>query len=462
MGVGPLGPLAVLLALPGAIEVPVGLIVLGLGAWVGGEYADRTRKRETPIEESDQLKEFLRMNPEERFDLEAITALDMRILFEEARRERRLLNEVMETVQALFPRVLSETEDPALAGSFLRNKTLDWYRRSPSDPKWPEKMAVRWGGIFNESRVAGGRLCPKLTGRLANLHLECAKASGVVRSFTGGLHRGMTSIRTYRRGSKRPSHSIMLQVCQAFLDDLATNPRNAERPFPLEKLSELSRKIGVADVNMTLGELFPQPMGGPFTVLDPRFHLDMDALVIKVQQPKAAGDAGAYALVHAKSAAGLGAEGADGAAAEAGPTSPWERGDLSKDDWHGLLEKLEKRSQRLEPPPIENHRKRESYLGLRKLILTHPAARNAFLAVHWRGKPSGLALVSQLLSDGTLVPEVETDADYLEAELGHIANGNADRRPGDGKWDIGHGWKVVREVSPGNGRTYKAERVSLD
>src|SRR3990170_5518726 len=461
MGVGPSGPLAVLLALRGTIGVPLGLLVLGLGAWVGGEYADRTRKREDPIEASDQLKEFLRMNPEERFDLEAITALDMRVLFEEARRDRELLNEVMETVQALFPRVLSETEDPALAGSFLRNKTLDWYRRSPTDPSWPEKMGVRWGGIFHESRVAWGRLSPKLTGRLANLHLECAKASGVVRSFTGGLHRGVTAIRTYRRGSKRPSHSVMLQVCQAYLDDLAANPRNGERPFPLEKLSELSRRIGVADLNMMLGELFPQPGGGPFTVLDPRFHLDMDALVIKVDQPKGAGDAGTYTMVHTKSAGGLDAVGTSAAASAAKP-SPWGRDDFSKDEWHELLEKLDERSERLEPPPIENHRKRKPYLGLRQLILTHPAARKAFRSVHWKGKPSGLALVCRLLSDGTFVPDVETDADYLEAELGHIVNGNADRPSIDGKWDIGHGWKVVRVVSSGNGRTYKAERVSLD
>jgi len=460
MGVGPPGPLAVLLALHGSIEVPVSLLVLGFGAWVGGEYADRTRRREAPIDESDQLKEFLRMNPEERFDLEAITSLDFRALFEEARRDRKLLSDVMQTVQALFPRILTETEDAGLAGSFLRSKTLDWYRRSPSESNWTEKMVVRWGGIFHESRTAGGRLSPKLTSRMSNLHMECAKASGVLSSFTGGLHRGMTVIKSYRRGSKRPSHSIMLQVCQAFLDDLSANPRNAERPFPLEKLSELSRRIGAADVNMTLGELFPQPGGGPFTVLDPRFHLDMDALVIKVEQPKGAGDAGTYAMVHTKSAGGLNAVGTS--TASAAKPSPWARDDFSKDEWHELLEKLDERSERLEPPPIENHRKRKPYLGLRQLILTHPAARKAFRAVHWKGKPGGLALVCRLLSDGTFVPEVETDADYLEAELGHIANGNADGRPNDGKWDIGHGWKIVREVSPGNGRTYRAERVSFD
>jgi hypothetical protein len=71
-------------------------------------------------------------------------------------------------------------------------------------------------------------------------------------------------------------------------------------------------------------------------------------------------------------------------------------------------------------------------------------------------------LVCQLLADGTIVPEVETDSDYLEAELGHIANGNAERRPSDGRWDLGHGWMVVREITPGSGRVYKAARASLD
>src|SRR2546428_12051702 len=74
--------------------------------------------------------------------------------------------------------------------------------------------------------------------------------------------------------------------------------------------------------------------------------------------------------------------------------------------------------------------------------------RRAFLAVHWKGRPSGLAILCQLLSAGTLVPEFDTDADYLEAELEHLGQG-ADHRPKDGQWKLAHGWTGGREHAAG-------------
>ena len=94
--------------------------------------------------------------------------------------------------------------------------------------------------------------------------------------------------------------------------------------------------------------------------------------------------------------------------------------------------------------------------------MSDPSARKAFLAVRWRGKPSGLPLLCQLLSEGTFVPDVETDCDYLEAELDHLGHEHSDRRPEDGQWEIGHGWTVVREVGAGNERAYSARAASTD
>src|SRR6266568_3679299 len=122
----------------------------------------------------------------------------------------------------------------------------------------------------------------------------------------------------------------------------------------------------------------------------------------------------------------------------------------------------EKRKARLEAPPRENPRDRESYLGLRELLLTDASGRKAFMAVHWKGKPSGLTLLCQLLSDGNLVPEADTDGDYLEAELDHPDKGHPDHRAKDGQWNIGHGWTVVRERADGGVRTYRAESKSAD
>src|SRR5207245_10023045 len=92
--------------------------------------------------------------------------------------DKRVLREVFRTAQALLPRVRAETEDPLLVSAILRKKTLDWYRRSPTDPNWAEYMPLRVGGIFYESRVPGGRLSRNLSAQLTIPITECVPASG--------------------------------------------------------------------------------------------------------------------------------------------------------------------------------------------------------------------------------------------------------------------------------------------
>ena len=406
--------------------------------------------------ESEQLKAFLRMNPEEGFNLEALNSIDLKALGKEALGEKRLSLELMRKVEELLPRVRTETEDTALVGRFLRNKTLEWCQRSPSDPSWTRRMAVRWGGILHESRVPGGRLTSKLSARLEILHTECAKASGWARSLLRGAVHGKLLNRTLKRRQPLVPH-----VAQAYLDDLAAISRHGYRPFSLERLSELARKIGIAEVNMTFGELFPHTGSGPFIVLDPRYHPDSDAVMVRAPPPKAVADAVAYDLVVAEASLLRESAALTGVTADLSPSSPWEREDITMDDWNGLLGQLRKRKARLDPPPIENYRDRESYLELRELILVDASSCKAFLAVYWKGKPTGMALLARLLSEGTFAPDAETDGDYLEAELGHIDKGNPDSNPGDGRWDVGHGWTVTREIAAGNVRTYRADRGAL-
>ena len=71
-------------------------------------------------------------------------------------------------------------------------------------------------------------------------------------------------------------------------------------------------------------------------------------------------------------------------------------------------------------------------------------------------------LLCQLLSAGSLTPEVDTDGDYLEAELEHLDKGRAERKAKDGQWKIGNGWTIVREVAKGNVRSYRANGKSGD
>jgi len=436
-------PLVTMLAAyPGRRRVP------GSGDWEGEAKKPRKPGRST------EVRAFLQMNAQEGFDLEALNSFDVRDLEREAARDKDVLRDVMQQVETLMPRVRSETETTTLAGAILRNKTLDWYRRSPY-PGWAEKMAPRWGGIFFESKVPGGRLSTKLTLRLSNFHAECARASG----WWGSILRSRGLAKLVVSALKRPMEPLMPHVAQAYLDDLAANRRTGDRPIGLERLSEVARHIGSPEMNRLLAELFPHEGVGPVIVLDPRYHPDIGGVAIRPPSPKAVGDAITYALTHTKISHTRDGGEADVASTEAGPIATWERGDITGKDWLVMLGQFQRRKERLDPPPIENYRNQESYLRLRELILADSSALSAFMAVHWKGRPSGLALLAQLLSEGGLTPEAETDGDYLEGELGHIERGDPNHRPKDGRWKLGHGWTVARKVS-GNERTYVAARTS--
>src|SRR5256886_12726904 len=82
--------------------------------------------------------------------------------------------------EALLPLVRAETEDPILVSGILRTKTVDWYLRSPSDRSWTVTMPVRWGGMFHESRVPGGRLSRKLDRKSTRLNSSHSQISYAV------------------------------------------------------------------------------------------------------------------------------------------------------------------------------------------------------------------------------------------------------------------------------------------
>ena len=453
MGVIPSVPSALLLALVSSYGE----------AGRAGETKGATAVRRSTGPKPSELESFLQMNSEEQFDLEVINSVNSNTLVEEARGDKRVLKEIVRTAEALLPRVRAETEDPLLVGAILRNKTLDWFRTSTSDATWMDHVPLRWGGIFHESRVPGGRLSRKLSTRLVNLINRCVEASGAaafIRAGFTGLFRGsanMASILQFALGSKRPR--LTQQVAQAYLDDLAAQVRNGDQPLPLERLSDLARRNGSAEVNMTLAELFRQDGVSSLTVLDSRFHPEMKALAIRVVPPKTPDDASTYDLIQSD---GQGAPGSDGATADADFGSPWQRQDLTKKDWTDVLRAVEKRRGRLDPPPRDNPRERPSYLELRDLVTSDVAARKTFLVVRWKGRPSGLGLLCQLLSAGSLAPEVDTDGDYLEAELEHLDKGRAERKAKEGQWKIGNGWTIVREVAKGNVRSYRANGKSGD
>jgi len=420
--------------------------------------AKRTSKAlGTSRSEPPALEAFLQMNPEERFDLEVVNSIDTRAIVEQARGDKRILHEVVRTAEALLPRVRAETEDPILVSGILRDKTLDWFRRSPTDRTWAEFVPLRWGGMFHESRVPGGRLSRKLSIRLTSLIGQCVDAAGTMaflRAGVTGIFRGsamMAKAVQFSLGSKRPRFTQ--QVAQAYLDDLANGPREGDNSLPLERLSDLARRNGSQEVNITLTEIFPQETTNLLTVIDPRFHPGMSAVSIRIVPARNQDDGATYDLVQASPRSSKKSASGEAASPDVDPRSPWEAEGITKKDWALLLKELAKRKTKLDPPPRDNPRDRESYLSLKELLLTDAAARKVFLGVHWKGKPSGLVLLCDLLSKGSLVPEVDTDGDYLEAELDHM---DQDLEGREGQWDVGHGWTVIRENGAGGSRTYRA------
>src|SRR5207245_11777667 len=149
MGVIPSFPSALLLALVSSY----GETGRGIGDTKGA-----TAVRRSTGPKPSELESFLQMNSEEQFDLEAINSVNSNALVDEARGDKRVLREIVRTAEALLPRVRAETEDPLLVGAILRNKTLDWYRNSPSDAAWLDHVPLRWGGILHEVMVPGGGL----------------------------------------------------------------------------------------------------------------------------------------------------------------------------------------------------------------------------------------------------------------------------------------------------------------
>src|SRR5438093_8444831 len=330
------------------------------------------RAKGSEVTEPTELEKFLQLNPLEKFDLEAINSIDTRALLEQARGDKHVLREVVRTAEALLPRVRAETEDPILVSGILRDKTLDWYRRSPTDRTWTDTVPLRWGGMFHESRVPGGRLGRKLSVRLTGLVNQAVEASGAVaflRAGFSGIFRGsamMAKMVQFSLGSKRPR--LTQQVAQAYLDDLASSPRNGDRPLPLARLSDFARRNGSSEVSMTLAELFTAEGTTLLTVLDPRFHPGVSSLSIRIVSARNQEEGATYDLVQGGARAS-GSPAAEGAAMDSGSSFPWEREGMTSKDWVVLLRDLGKRKTKLDPPPRDNPRGRESYLVLRELLL---------------------------------------------------------------------------------------------
>ncbi len=415
------------------------------------------------------VADFLTTDPVEQFDMQALNCFRFQALVEAARQDIGTLSEVARHAKRLMARVKHEVDDPLSAGAFLRDQVLRWYRESPNDPNWSSIMPERWAGLFAESRVSGGRLEPWLNLRLGWLHDEATRASWLGRRLIKGLARD----REVKEALERtPGQLIHAEVAQALLDDLATHARDGDAPFPLVRLSELAVRRQVTTINDSLAILFNAPESGPFVLLHPNRYPDCDELLIRPPTAGASGAALAYSLVPGRSGRkgpgrgrGAGAPGADpatssgeGAAAdedeEIDASNIWQAEVVDSSTWRRIITERRRERRRLDSPS-KDCRDRPAYSVLRDLLLEDSDVRQAFHSVKWRGRPAGLPLLISLLQKGSMTPEVATDHEYLEAELGDLVQGDPQWHPPDGRWKF-RGWLVVREGSHHDGFQYTA------
>ncbi len=415
---------------------------------------------------------LLDTDPTERFDLENLNMLRLSGLAKAVGNDPTLLGSLSARADELMLRIKQEVDDPLSAGAFLRELVRRWYLESPVAPEWAHRMSERWAGLFADSRISGGRLQRWINRRLYEFRSQAVQ-TGPVRLRVARALRRERSVEAAL--ARTPAQQIHAEVAQAILDDLATHSRQGESPLPLVRLSELAVRRQVTTVNDSLAMLFNAPESGPFVLLHPNRYPDCEELVLRPPNPGSTGAALAFSLGPGRlvrKGGGRGRPGAEteperghaDAAADAfeapgdiDPATVWEAASVDAAGWHRIFEELRRERRRLEAPP-KDYRGRPSYGALRELLLADGGARRSFLAVKWRGRPAGLPILVQLLQKGTLAPEVSTDHEYLEAELGELAQGDPGWNPPDGRWNF-PGWTVVREGGHREGFRFRAEPV---
>ena len=399
------------------------------------------------------LNAFLSAVRKDRLDLQMLNALPLSTLLDEAHGDRELLDAALRVADDLMLRV-RELDDPRNAGEFLREQVRLWYCESASDPQWASRMSERWAGLLADSRAHGGRVRPWLNQRLWELR-ERARQAGTL---------GHKLLRRLRGDdapneaiAREPSQWIRAEVAQAILDDLATHARDPVIPLPLISLSELALRRQIATVNESLAQLFAVPETGPFVVLHPNRYPECEEVVIRPPTPRTRGAAIAYTLGPANASIRSGVRGPptdlvpDAASASATGTSTnlpetgdpivdsetvWEAAAVTPASWHHLVLSTAGSKGRLSAPPSD-FRSRAAYPALMKLVMEDAEFRRSFLQVRWRARPAGPPLLASLLDSGRFVPEVTTDPEYLEAELGEMVRLRLASADGDGKWRLG-------------------------
>ncbi len=404
------------------------------------------------------LGRFMAMDSMERFDLDRLNALDFNEVLAAAVSTKTLAATTSSKTGALLKRLKEDLDDPDTIDDIMRNRLVEWYRKSPGDDAWTDKASVAWWGLTAESRAPGGRKRASLARRLEHLQYACQSRGKWFKPKP-------PQDRDRKRGRGRAGEFPVLApaqlkalIVQSVLDDLAATPRGEGATAPLPRLSELGARYSPLRVNKALAEMFKADPRGPFVVLHPSRYPDCGVTAVRPPTQAARGGAMSYDLVMAPPPGAAAPSGASAQGPGAPPGAPalldvsgaiWERSNVSEQEWATVLGEIARRRERLSPPP-GGYRKLPAYFSLRKLLLGDTGACQAFTRVKWRGKPSALPLLAELLREGKVTPEFRTDREYLEAELGDIARGDPEYRSPDGTWKLDD-TRTVRREAVGDG-----------
>ncbi len=399
-----------------------------------------------------ELGSLLAMDSEERFDVEVLSNLDFPRLRSLIVQNPDLAPTIALRLEPILARVRQETTSEAALVTLVEQRVARWYRSSTTAPDWARTMPHRWGGMLASSTTRGGERRPWLLDRLLELK-DQASGSG---STVTALKRLMPGQKKEDEQGRSPRAILLGRVTQALLDDLALAPREANLSRrPLGRLNELAQEADLGDILEVLGDLFPGEERDTYVLLHPNRFPDCGLVAVQPPEGRATGAALAFHLAWTAPAPPGGAGPASlTVGASPGTSSPWEPPGLKEKDWEERLATLRDKGQRVSAPPTSTYRQIGSYQELRSLLAKSETSRRAFAVAHWKGKPKGPLLLSKLWQDGSLVPETDSDSDYLEAELNDAAFGDTERAPPDGVWKV-LGWRVERGRSP-QGPTYRA------
>lgn len=402
-----------------------------------------------------ELRTLLQMDGVEFFDIGLLNSLSFTQLRSIVGRDEDFSRAVDARIDPVIGRVLRETSSLQAMTVFLTDCFIEWYTASASNPNWSTTKNRRWGGLFSDSTTLGGEKRPWIVDRLREL-----KEASHPTSRTGETLKRIMPGRSRGKEEERPFQQVIRgQVAQALLDDLAANPREPSRALPLRKLSDLALSAGVSEVSGVLADLFPSSARGTFIVLHPNRFPSCGIVSISSPEARSTGAALSFNLV-AKDPALPGDAGGSGGGApssESREGTPWDPPGLSASDWKTRITQIANQLKRIETPPVSTYRQLSSYHALRTLLSEDREARLLFISVQWKGKPKGLGLLVTLWNEGKLVPETDSDSDYLESELNEALTGRPDRGPDNGVWEV-LGWRIRRVTGEAPGLKYTTER----